>query len=275
MASRKIVLRCLYCLAVAVALAFAVFPIFWAVTTSIKSKIEALANPPVWIFQPTKENYQYITYARIAFPRYLRNSAIISFGATAIAISAGSLAGYALARYSFKGKQNLAFWMLSTRMMPAPAVVIPIYIFMRELRLIDTHLAPILTHTILTLPFAVWVMRGFFKEIPVEVEESALVDGCSRFETFLRIVFPLSVPGLVVTALFCLMFSWNEFLFALVLTSTNAKPATVACTEFRGWMETAWGPACAAATITIIPILLITLFLQRHLVRGLTFGAIK
>jgi multiple sugar transport system permease protein len=268
-------LRGLYLALMALVLAFALFPIFWAVTTSFKSKIDALASPPAWVFRPTLENYRYITYSRIAFPKYLRNSIIISMGTTSIAISAGTLAAYAFARFNIRGKANLAFWMLSTRMMPAPAVVLPIYILMRELRIIDTHLAPILAHTIITLPFAVWVMRGFFEEIPIEIEESALVDGCSRFKTFTRIVLPLSVPGLVVTALFCLMFSWNEFLFALVLTSTNAKTATVACTEFRGWMETAWGPACAATTITILPILLITLFLQKHLVRGLTLGAVK
>jgi ABC-type glycerol-3-phosphate transport system permease component len=260
---------------IGVVLAIALFPIYWAMSTSLKSKFDALANPPAWVFKPTLENYSYITYSRIAFPRYLRNSIIISVGATLIAMSVGTLAAYSFARFNFKGKKNLAFWMLSTRMMPAPAVVLPIYILMRELRLIDTHLAPMLTHTIITLPFAVWVMRGFFEEIPFEIEESALVDGCSRLRTFWRIILPLSAPGLVVTALFCLMFSWNEFLFALVLTSTNAKTATVACTEFRGWMETAWGPACSAATITFVPILLITLFLQRHLVRGLSLGAIK
>lgn len=271
----KTCVRIVYYLAIAFVLALALFPIYWTITTSFKSKMDVISTPPKWIFRPVLDNYKYITYARIAFPRYLKNSLIISVGTTLIAVTAGSLAAYALARYNFKGKENIAFWMLSTRMMPAPAVVLPLYILMRGFKLIDTHAAPILTHVIITLPFAVWVMRGFFEEIPKDLEEAALVDGCSRFSSFIRIVLPLSLPGLVVTALFCIMFSWNEFLFALVLTSTRAKTATVACTEFRGWMETAWGPACAAATITIIPILLITLFLQRHIVRGLTLGAVK
>lgn len=260
---------------IAIVVAVALFPIFWGITTSFKDKIDALANPPAWIFKPTLENFRYITYSKIAFPDYLLNSVIISFGTTLIAITAGSLAGYSLARFNIKNKENIAFWMLSTRMMPAPAVVLPLYILMRNLRLIDTHIAPMLVHSIITLPFAVWVMRGFFEEIPIAVEESAMMDGLSRFGVFLRITLPLSVPGLIVTALFCLMFSWNEFLFALVLTSTNAKPATVACTEFRGWMETAWGPASSAITITIIPILVISLLLQKHIVRGMTFGAVK
>ncbi|MFQ6065901.1 MAG: carbohydrate ABC transporter permease [bacterium] len=271
----KSIKKALYYFGIAVALAVALFPIYWTVTTSFKSKAEVLSTPPVWIFRPILDSYNYITFARIAFPRYMLNSIIISLGATAIAITVGSLAGYAFARYRFRGKENLAFWMLSTRMMPPPAVVLPIYILMRGFKLIDTHLAPILTDSIITIPFAVWVMRGFFEEIPVDLEEAALVDGCSRWAAFLRIVLPLSLPGLVVTSLFCIMFSWNEFLFALVLTSTKAKPATVAATEFRGWMETAWGPATAAATIIMIPILVITLFLQRHLVRGLTLGAVK
>lgn len=272
--SRTLV-RFLYYFAIAFVIALALFPIYWTFATAFKSKVDALATPPVWMFRPILDNFRYITHARIAFPRYLLNSIIISLGTTAISLTAGSIAAYSLARYDFRGKENIAFWMLSTRMIPAPAVVLPIYILMRSLRLVDTHLAPILTHTLITLPFVVWVMRGFFEEIPAEIEEAALVDGCSRWGTFLKIVLPLSIPGLIVTALFCIMFSWNEFLFALVLTSTKAKTATVACTEFRGWMETAWGPACAAAAITIVPILLITMFLQRHLVRGLTLGAVK
>jgi len=271
----RYVLKTLFYIVLSFVIALAIFPIYWAITTSFKSKADALASPPVWIFKPILESYKYITYARIAFPRYLFNSLIISIGTAVIAISLGSLSAYALARYDFKGKENIAFWMLSTRMMPPPAILIPIYIFMRTLKLVDTHLALILIDTIITLPFTVWVMRGFFEDIPIEIEEASLVDGCSRMGTFFRVVLPLSVPGLIVTALFCVMFSWNEFLFALVLTSTRAKTATVACTEFRGWMETAWGPACAAATITIIPILIITLFLQKHLIRGLTFGAVK
>ena len=271
----KVFTKGLYYLGIAIALALGAFPIYWAIATSFKSKVDALATPPVWIFRPILDNYRYITYARIAFPRYLLNSLIISSGATVIAITVGSIAAYALARYRFRGKENIAFWMLSTRMMPPPAVVLPLYILMRGFKLIDTHLAPILTDSIITIPFAVWVMRGFFEEIPVDMEEAALVDGCSRWGTFLRIILPLSLPGLIVTSLFCMVFSWNEFLFALVLTSTKAKPATVAATEFRGWMETAWGPACASATIIMIPILLITLFLQKHLVRGLTLGAVK
>jgi len=271
----KIFSKVLYYMLIALVISLALFPIFWTVTTSFKTKLDALSDTPVWIFKPIIESYQYITYAKIAFPRYLLNSMIISFGAAIIAVTVGSIAAYAFARYDFKGKEKIAFWILSTRMMPAPAVVIPLYILMRGLNLIDTHLAPILAHVIITLPFAVWVMRGFFEEIPVEIEEAALVDGCSRWQTFLKIVLPLSRPGLIVTFFFSVMFSWSEFLFSLVLTSTWAKPATVANTEFRGWMETAWGPAFAAATITIIPIFIITLFLQKHLVRGLTLGAVK
>ena len=271
----RTLVKILYYFGIAVALALALFPICWAIATSFKSKVDVLATPPVWIFRPILDSYRYITFARIAFPRYLLNSLIISSGATIIAITVGSLAAYALARYRFRGKENIAFWMLSTRMMPAPAVVLPLFVLMRGFRLIDTHLALILTNSIITIPFAVWVMRGFFEEIPVDIEEAALVDGCSRWGIFLRIVLPLSRPGLIVTSLFCMVFSWNEFLFALVLTSTKAKTATVAATEFRGWMETAWGPACASATIIMIPILVITLILQKYLVRGLTMGAVK
>ena len=255
--------------------AIILFPIFWMITTSFKSARDFLAIPPEWVFEPTLVHYGEISVARPFVTGYMVNSLIIALATTAVCIILGSLAAYSIARFEIRGKENLAFWVFSQRMIPAPAVALPLYIVMREFGLLDTYFGLVLMYITFNLPFSIWILRGFYSEIPRELDEAATIDGCSRLGAFFRVVLPLSAPALVVTAIFCIVFSWNEFMFALVTTASQSKTLPVAVQEFRGWHETEWGEVSAAGGVTILPLLLIAILFERYLVRGLTLGAVK
>ena len=199
---------------------------------------------------------------------------IIAGSCTLISLGVGALAAYSLARFRIGGK-NLAFWILSIRMLPPIAIVLPLFILYQSLRWLDTYQSLIITHTVMNIPFAVWILKGFFEELPSDLEDSALVDGCNRFQAFSRIALPLVAPGLVATALFCFIFSWNEFLFALILTRSHVRPLTVVITSLIGGHEILWAEISAVGTMASIPVIVLAIFLQRYLVRGLTLGAVK
>ena len=253
---------------------FCLFPIVMIVLTSLKKRIDALAMPPVWIFVPTFVNYSEIFWM-YDFSLYFKNSAIAALASTAVALLLGAPAAYSLARFKFRGESNLAFWILSLRMTPAIAAIIPLFILLRNFRLLDTLQGLVVVYTTFNLPFVIWIMRGFFEDLPIELEESAMVDGCSRYGSFLRIALPLAAPGLSAAAIFTFLFTWNEFLFALILTGTSARTMPVAVQLFMRETGIDWGHMCAVAAVMMIPMLIFTLFIQRYLVRGLTFGAIK
>lgn len=227
-----------------------------------------------FVLQPTFENFQR-AFATRRFDRYIVNSLVVAGGTTVATLILGTLAAYGLARYRFKARDHLAFWILSIRMMPPIAAAIPIFIVFRELGMLNTHGGLILVHLLITLPLAVWMLRGFFEEVPIDVEESARIDGCSPFGVFFRITLPLSVHGIAAAALLSFIFSWNEFLFALLLTGPDTRTLPVAITGFVRETGILWGQMGAAGTIMLIPTAAITLFMQRYLVRGLTMGAIK
>ena len=208
--------------------------------------------------------------------RFLVNSVIISVGSSILAVMIGSLAAYALGRFRFKGNRDIAFWILTTRMAPAVAVIIPMFIMYRSFfHLYNTYTGMILVYLVFNLPFAVWMLRGFFAEIPTEIEEAAFVDGCSRLAAFWHVILPLVAPGMAASTIFCVIMSWNEFLFALILTADKTKTLPVAATTFVGSMGVQWGELCASGTVIMIPLLVFALLMQRHLVRGLTLGAVK
>jgi multiple sugar transport system permease protein len=186
----------------------------------------------------------------------------------------GSLAAYSIARYK-TGGDFLSFWILSIRMAPPIAGIIPIFIMMRYTRLLDKHAALILSYFLFNLPFAVWLTKGFFEDIPADVEGAALVDGWNRFQAFWRVALPLAVPALIVTGLFCFIFSWNEFLFALVLTRSKAVTLPVIISGMVGGHEIMWGEISALSVLTSLPVTILAMLLQRYLVRGLTFGAMR
>jgi len=256
----------------------AIVPVYWMLTISLKTEVDQFASPPKWLkFTPTLAHYL-DAFSTRSFGRYLITSAIVATLSTACAMMLGTLAAYGLSRFRLRAQldRRLSLWILSTRMFPPIVTAVPLFLMMRDLRLINTISALVIVYTALNLPFVVWMMRGFFKELPRELEEAAMVDGDSRLGALVRVILPLATPGLAATAVFCLIVSWNEFLLALVLTQTDAAmtlPVGIAgrVTQY----EIQWGVMSAAGVVAMIPILVFALAVQRYLVRGLSLGAVK
>lgn len=274
-----------YC-AIAVISVVTLFPIYWILSTSIKQPDDILAIPPrLFIFGVTWGHYSSLVTGNtmggasaLAVPDFypsLINSAVIGTISVALSLLIGTPAAYALARFSFRGKGIFATYVLLTRMLPPLGIIIPVFVMYTNLSLIDTRRGLIALYVSFNLSLVIWMMRGFFQEIPWSLEEAALVDGCSRLGAIWRVALPLAAPGLVATAILNLIFTWNEFLFALMLTSDNARTAPVTASLFVSYKEIAWGSLSAAGTVIIMPILIFALLVQRHLVRGLTAGAVK
>ncbi len=253
---------------------FFVFPLFWMFLTSIKTRADFLAMPPKFIFTPTLENYRTVTTTEDFVRAYL-NSVVISVGSVLAGIIIGTPVAYGLSRFKFKARAQLSFWILSTRFAPPVVVLIPFFIAYSALGLTDTRLGMIIIYLILNLPLIIWVMYGFINEVPIEIEEAAVVDGANPLTIFFRIVAPLIAPGLVATSILALIFTWNEMLFALILTSYNARTIPVAIFNFISFMEIEWGNLCAAGMLSMVPVMIFTLIIQKRIVSGLTFGAIK
>lgn len=271
---RAKVKKIIFLLIAAVIFGVILFPPVVLFLTSIKTELDALSFPPKWIFKPTLQNYTEI-FEFSPFARYLLNSFIVASLNTGVVLVLGSFAAYSLARFRFKGADDIAFWILSVRMMPPVAAIIPIYIIMRNLRLLDTPWSLVITYLTFNLPFAVWMMRSFFREIPREIEESALVDGCSIFRSFRSIALPLAAPGLAATGILTFIFSWNEFLFALILTGSKAVTLPVGITGYMKETGINWGYMTAGGALALIPVIVFTVLAQKHLVKGLTMGALK
>lgn len=259
-------------LIIAVCLA-CVFPLFWTLTISLKTGSQAM-DPSVWFFKPTLDNYRDVFLNRHLMD-YFKNSFIVVIFTTIISIILGGLAAYGFARFNFKQRENLAFWVLSLRMIPPMATVIPFFVMAQMLKVFDTHIVLIISYLLFNIPFTIWMMRGFFEEIPEEIEEAAFIDGCSRWQVFVRILLPLSAPGLVATAIFCIITSWNEFVFALFLTSSAANTLPTTVTLFLSISGVVWGEMSAVGVITILPVLLFAMVVQKYMIRGLTFGGVK
>jgi multiple sugar transport system permease protein len=268
---------------VLVVLLWTVFPIDWMLITSFKPADDIMRMPPVFIFKPTLDNYVY-AIQQANFALFIKNTVHVALVSTVLVIALGSLAAYSFARYN-TGEGNILFFILTTKMFPAIAVVLPYFIIFREIGKtgvgralgvgLDRPGALIISYTMFNLPFAIWLLVSFFQDISRELEDSARLDGYSRFEVLRRVVFPLAAPGLAVTAVFCLIFSWNEFLFAYILTRDVARTITVGVESFFTLRGILWGPVAAAATISVVPMIIFVLLLQRYMVRGLTFGAVR
>ena len=249
------------------------FPIYWMLITTMKPQEAVLRYPPM--FYPPDITLQYfIEGLSMRGAEGLINSLIVASAVTLLSVILGTLAGYGFARYKVGGF-HLPFWILSTRMMPAVAAIIPLFLLFKEMRLIDTHGGVILAHLIVCLPFAVWMMRGFFMELPHELEEAALIDGCSKWQAFVRVALPLTAPAIAITALFCFIFSWNEFVFALVLTRRVATTMPVVVSGLHSIKGVLWPQMTAISAMGLLPVLAIALVAQKYLVRGMTMGAIK
>jgi multiple sugar transport system permease protein len=249
-------------------------PVIWGFLMSIKEPVDAFAIPPKIFFTPTAE-FHYAIWVEREFWRFLRNSLIISVGTVLISVSLGTTAAYALSRMSGRGAQGLLFGLLAMRMFPHILLAIPFFAIASAAQLIDTHAGMILALVAINQPFTIWLMRSFFIDIPDELYDAAEIDGCSTWQTFVWIALPIVRPGIGVTALFSMLLSYNEYLFALVLTGTRTKTLPVAIAEYGGEDLSYWSLSAAAAVGIMLPILVLISILQRHMVRGLTSGAVK
>ncbi|MCD6231894.1 carbohydrate ABC transporter permease [Candidatus Aerophobetes bacterium] len=251
-------------------------PIVWLIMTSFKMRPDIISDHPVWIFRPTLEHYIRVLARKEVFPvdLYFSNSLIVTISTTLLAILITFPAAYSIARFNTGGR-NLSFWILSIRMLPPVVFLIPIGMLFMSYHLLDTKFGLIIVYLTFNIPFATWTLKSFIEEIPREIEESALIDGAGRLGVITRVTFPLCAPGLVAVSLICFIFSWNEFLYALVLTSLRAVTMTVGTARFLTGYAIWWGDISAAATVAMIPVIVLGFLSQKYLVRGLTLGAIK
>jgi len=265
----------LHAVGLLVVLAFALFPFYWMVTSSLKDQTDLLASPPVWSFRPTWANYQAI-FADTTVMTAVLSSLIVATATTAISVALGAPAAYALARFEFRGKADLWFWFISNRMISPIVLALPVYLLSREIGLLNTRLVLVLIYLTFTLPIVVWICTDQFRSIPRELEQAARLEGASQFDVFWRIYLPLGLPGVAVSAIFAFIFSWNELLYALVLiTSQDLKTAPVVATNFMSGYELPWGKIMATGTVIVLPVTVFALLVSRHMVRGLTMGATK
>jgi ABC-type glycerol-3-phosphate transport system permease component len=252
-------------------------PIYWVLVTSVRPDAEVLSRDiRFWPSRFTTEHYRNLFEAKdIRF--YLKNSLIAAAGSTVLSVSSASLAAYAFARFKYPGNlgNTIRMWILSTRFIPPFAIVLPLFLLFRDYKLLDTHQGMIIAHTLFSLPFVLWMLQTSFEELPYEIEEAALIDGCSRLKAFFYVVLPLAAPAIAAATIFALLLSWNEFLFALLFAPSRATTLPVLVSQFFTDRSLQWGQIAASATVAIVPIFIFMLFAQRYLVRGLTMGAVK
>jgi multiple sugar transport system permease protein len=252
------------------------FPIVWLLLTSFKTNILALEIPPRLIFTPTFSNYPEVIVQNRDFLRYYLNSIITAVLSTLTVLFLAVPAAYVLARYRFKGKVSLAFFILSTRMIPQVAIGIPLYMIIMNLNMLDTYFALIASFIAFNLPFGIWMMMGFIRTIPREIEEAGEIDGCNKFSVFYRVVLPLTGPGLAAVGILVLIVCWKEFFLPLVLTSSpSAKTLSVVAGQFITEYGINWGQMSAFSILTFLPVFALAVYAQRYLVSGLTMGAVK
>lgn len=283
---RKIRSNILIYAALIVLLVLFLFPLYWLVGLSFKTRAQIFANPPLWAWEPTLDNYKAVLGMVIGdgalqgtntgdFLKFFTNSLVVSISSVLLSLIVGVPAGYAFARFKFFGSGAMFFGLLLMRMLPPIAVLLPMYVLLRQFGLLDTYLGLSLAYTTFSLPLVVWIMRGFFEGLPKELEESAMMDGCSRFGTFWRIILPLTRPGIVAATIFSVALSWNDFLFAVVLTTRKTQTLPVMMAGYSSDVGIAWGEMTAAAVLVILPVIVFSILTQKHLVTGLSGGAVK
>jgi multiple sugar transport system permease protein len=244
------------------------------VATSLKNTQDILSPEPKFFFGPTLENYQRAV-SKFDVPQSLRNSLIVAVSTTALALLLGTPAAYAIARFEFRGKKDLWFWFITNRMLSPIVLALPFFILARNLHLLDTQLVLILIYLTFNVPIVIWICADQFRNIPKELDEAATLEGYNSFAIFWRIGLPLAAPGIAVSAIFSFIFSWNELLYALVLTRSSAQTAPVVATSFMSGYELPWGQIMATGTMIVLPVIIFSIIVSRQLVRGLTMGAIK
>ena len=261
-----------YLAAVAVLVVF-LFPIYWLFAMSLKTAEEIFAYPPVW--WPSAVRFEnYLVLFRDGDAKTIGNSLIIASVSTVLAMFFGTLCAYSIARFR-TGGDNFAMWVLSNRMLPPIVIVFPIFLLYVKLGWVDTYLGLIVLYTAFNLPYVIWMMRGYIQDIPLELEESALVDGCTRWGVFRKVVLPMARSGIFATAVFTFVFAWNEFLFALVLTRSEVTTFPVQVTHYLGGQSNFYSKIAAMSVLGTVPIFIAVAMLQRYLVRGISLGAVK
>jgi multiple sugar transport system permease protein len=267
-----------------VLLVWTVFPFAWILLTSLKNPGDIISVPPKFMFTPTIDNYAALVIGehrgqysstRPDFPLFFLNSMIISLGAVALSVAAAIPAAYALARFNFPLKNALAFVFMSFRFVPFIAFVIPLYLLFQRFGLYDTHIGLILAYQLITLPFTIWMLRSFFMEVPLEIQEAATIDGCSWLGVLVRVILSLSMPGLAVTIILGFIFCWNAFNYPLMLAGRRTFPVTVGAIQFISYEQVLWGQMAAATIVSALPQLALSLMVQKYIVRGLTMGAVQ
>ena len=262
----------------------ALFPVLWVFSLAFKTRPEILSWPPTFVFKPTMENFRSlfsgltggtVGSSTVYFLRNFANSLIISFGSVIISIIVGVPATYAIARFTFRGKEDLAFTILSFRFAPELIVIIPIYIFFQRLGLLDTYTGLIWVYQLITLPMIVWILRGYIEDVSPELEEACRLDGYGRFRTFWRIVLPLIRPGIAASGLLAFIYAWNNFVFAVLLGGSRTAPVTVGAMQFISADALRYGDMAAAIVLAAVPALALAIYAQKHLIRGLSLGAVK
>jgi multiple sugar transport system permease protein len=259
-----------------------VLPIFVMLMSSFKDLLDAFKLPAtgdwggvgvIFDFEPTPKHYIEL-FKDLHFGVYLRNSLIAALGSAAVSVSLGAMAAYALSRAEFRGKKDLLFWIISTRMAPVVAVMVPLYAIFRSTGLVSTLPGLILAYTTFNLPFAIWMLKGFFDNVPYAIEEASMCDGSTRWQAF-RAILPLVAPGIGAFIVLCVLLAWNDFLFASIIGSGGAKTLPVATAELRQPVKMQWGAIMAAGVITTAPMMFLGLLIRRYLVQGLTMGAVR
>lgn len=252
------------------------FPFAWMAVSSFKTAGELYAVPPVWWpSAPTLEHYRRVLFASNV-PRYFLNSLIVSAGSTALAMTLAVFAAYGFARYRFAGRRSSLAFVLAGQLLPTAAIIVPLFLVLRTFGLVNTYLGLILVYMILTLPLSVWMLSGYIRAVPVELEEAATIDGASRLGVLFRITLPLCMPGIAAVVVYAFVTTWNEFIFALVFAQdSHVKTLPIGLAEFTSEFTTDWGAVMAASMVMTIPVVAAFLALQRAFVGGLTAGAIK
>ena len=263
---------------------FLLFPVFWVTSMSFKSHDDILTWPPKFIFKPTLDNFKNITTAvrtysvgavSSDFLKGFVNSLIVTTSALVLSLLTGIPAAYALGRFRFKGRNDIAFTFLSFRFAPELLVIIPIYLIFQRIGLYDTYFGLIWVYQLITMPMVIWILMSYFEDVSIELEQASRVDGFSLLRTFWRIILPLAKPGIAAASLLAFIYAWNNFIFALILGSSKVQPVTVSALKFITAEKLRYGDIAAACIIAAIPILILSLYAQRYMVRGLSLGAVK
>ena len=273
--TRSTVRRLLLAAFAGVGLSIWAFPVIWGLLTSFKTERDVLAYPPVWLFKPTLDNYREVIFGSSSILPNLWSSIVVSVAATALTMVFAVPAAYAMARLRYPAKRVSGFYVLATQMLPPVGLIIPFYLALQKIGGLDTYSGLTAIYLTFSLPFAIWLSVSYFEDVPLEMEEAALLDRAGRLRTLWYVILPQVRGGLAVTAIFVFLNAWNEFMFAVVLGGNRVRPVTVAMFNFISVEQTQWSRLAAAAMLAMAPVILIGILAQRHIVKGLTVGAVK